>query len=45
MKNYLLRDIDPALWRRVKNLSYLKEVPIRSIILDLLEKAVEVNDA
>lgn len=37
MSNYLLRDIDPELWERVKERAKRDEMPLRSLILALLK--------
>jgi hypothetical protein len=38
MPNYLLRDIDETLWRKVKVQAAKDEKPIRTVILELLTK-------
>ncbi|HAM57564.1 MAG TPA: hypothetical protein DCQ64_19985 [Candidatus Rokubacteria bacterium] len=37
MKNYIIRDMDPGLWVRVKTRAAADDRPLRSIILALLE--------
>lgn len=37
MGAYILRNIDPALWARVKARSRAEGIPLRAIILKLLE--------
>ena len=37
MSSYILRNIDPSLWARVKARSAAEGVPLRAIILKLLE--------
>lgn len=37
MAAYILRNIDPDLWARVKARSWAEGVPLRAIILKLLE--------
>lgn len=36
MASYILRDIDPDLWKRVKAKAALKETSIKTLIDDLL---------
>lgn len=38
MAAYILRNIDPALWARVKTRSELDGMPLRAVILKLLEE-------
>ena len=38
--NYLLREIDPVLWRRVKVRAAQEGVPIRTVLLRLLRRYV-----
>jgi hypothetical protein len=38
--NYLLREIDPVLWRRVKVRAAQEGVPIRTVLLRLLHRYV-----
>jgi len=37
MAAYILRNIDPALWSRVKAMSEADGIPLRAVILKLLE--------
>lgn len=37
MPSYILRTIDPGLWARVKARSEADELPLRAVILALLE--------
>ena len=37
MAAYILRNIDPALWSRVKAMSEAEGIPLRAVILKLLE--------
>lgn len=37
MPSYILRNIDPTLWARVKTRSEAEGIPLRAIILKLLE--------
>jgi hypothetical protein len=37
MPSYILRTIDPDLWARVKSRSEAEGIPLRAIILKLLE--------
>jgi hypothetical protein len=37
MHSYLLRDIDPALWRRFKERSDAEGIPMRALVLLLVE--------
>lgn len=37
MPSYILRTIDPDLWARVKTRSEADQIPLRAIILALLE--------
>ena len=37
MPSYILRNIDPSLWGRVKARSQAEQIPLRAIILALLE--------
>jgi hypothetical protein len=37
MPSYILRNIDPDLWERVKARSQTEGIPLRAIILKLLE--------
>ena len=38
MKNYILRNIDPTLWARVKARAQLDHMPLRAVILKLLDR-------
>lgn len=44
-KSYVLRNIDPDLWRRVKSLAARKDITIRKLITDVLWKVVISNHA
>lgn len=43
MMTYLLRNIDPGLWRRVKAKAALEETSINALILELLEAWLKVR--
>ena len=44
MKSYVIRDIPPELWREVKMLAAGKEIPVRTLILNLLKQALEEDN-
>jgi len=41
MINYILRNIDPDLWRKVKIRAAVRGITIRQLIINLLKREVE----
>ena len=41
MTNYLLRNIDPVLWDKVKHLAIDRKLSLRELLLEILKNTVE----